>query len=246
MDLAFIQRLDDHRYDGPALVAKQGLYSLGYNCIDFYAADWASIFQLAGDESFIVAGYIWVVRAVIERLGRPPPPNIDYPDELLPLLGRAVTKSTLGEFLDSWAGEPQFLKPLEEHKAFTGILVKELRDLRRTYGLPRDLKIWCSEPIEWLSEYRVFVQQNEIIGCQHYKGNSLCFPDPDIIQCAVDRYTTAPKAYCADFGVSKNDGTLLVEVNDAHSAGSYGLDPLIYARWLECRWAELTGWSPKP
>jgi hypothetical protein len=48
-----------------------------------------------------------------------------------------------------------------------------------------------------------------------------------------------------DWGVTRDERTLLVEVNDAYSLGSYGLDPLVYAPMLADRWFEMTGSSSR-
>lgn len=57
---------------------------------------------------------------------------------------------------------------------------------------------------------------------------------------AVSDYTSAPKGYAIDFGLADDGRTLLLEVNDGYSLGSYGLFPLDYAKLLSARWAELT------
>jgi len=58
---------------------------------------------------------------------------------------------------------------------------------------------------------------------------------------------TMPNAYCLDLGfVDKaeswdvSSGTILIEANEGYALGSYGLASLVYARFLEARWEELT------
>jgi len=49
------------------------------------------------------------------------------------------------------------------------------------------------------------------------------------------------RAYCIDFGVlAEGLGTVVVEVNDSFTMGSYGLLPRAYASMIEARWEELT------
>lgn len=57
----------------------------------------------------------------------------------------------------------------------------------------------------------------------------------------VRSYVDSPSAYSIDIGLTAENETIIVEVNDGYSLGSYGLDPLLYAKLLSARWAELTG-----
>jgi hypothetical protein len=57
----------------------------------------------------------------------------------------------------------------------------------------------------------------------------------------VRSYVDSPSAYSIDIGLTDIDETIIVEINDGYSLGSYGLDPLLYAKLLSARWAELTG-----
>lgn len=65
--------------------------------------------------------------------------------------------------------------------------------------------------------------------------------DTIFINFCVKDFEGAPKAYALDFGVTKDGETILVEVNNTCSIGSYGLEPVLYARFLSARWVELTG-----
>lgn len=67
--------------------------------------------------------------------------------------------------------------------------------------------------------------------------------DPNVIECAIKDYITAPNAYGIDFGVTSSGETLLVEVNEGYALGCYGLFPHLYAKLVLTRWAELTGTS---
>jgi hypothetical protein len=43
-------------------------------------------------------------------------------------------------------------------------------------------------------------------------------------------------AYSLDFGIDENNIMKLVEVNDGHSLGSYGISAINYAKFLSARW----------
>ena len=53
-------------------------------------------------------------------------------------------------------------------------------------------------------------------------------------------FKSSPSAYALDFGIDENDRMKLVEVNDGHSLGTYGISATNYAKFLSARWAELT------
>lgn len=62
-----------------------------------------------------------------------------------------------------------------------------------------------------------------------------------VIESAVKDFAGAPAGYAADFGVTGDGRTLLVEINDGYSLGCYGLQHNLYAQLLSARWAELVG-----
>ena len=90
-------------------------------------------------------------------------------------------------------------------------------------------------------EYRVFVLNRRPFACKHYRGNSLIFPDSRVVLEAIEAYSSSPIAYALDVGVTDRGDTLLVEINDGYSLGSYGLLPIAYARFIEARWKEFWG-----
>ncbi|MGL5804285.1 MAG: ATP-grasp domain-containing protein, partial [Xenococcaceae cyanobacterium] len=65
--------------------------------------------------------------------------------------------------------------------------------------------------------------------------------DDRVIDRAVAVYKSSPKTYASDFGVTETGKTLLVEVNNGYSLGSYGLFYLDYAKFLSAKWSEMTG-----
>jgi len=71
------------------------------------------------------------------------------------------------------------------------------------------------------------------------KGDWRAYFDPAVVEAAYA--PEAPAAFALDVGVTAAGATLVVEVNDGHALGAYGLMPLAYARFLAVRWAQLTG-----
>lgn len=167
--------------------------------------------------------------------------NFDYPSELNNYLGRIVYKSTLREVhskIKDGVKSPFFIKPVDEQKLFTGVLINSFSDLPPI--LNNDTNVWVSEPIDLVSEFRCFVYYGKLIGVKNYKGNPFNMIDSKIVLNAIKDFTLQPKAFSLDFGLTRDGNTVLIEANDAHSLGSYGLVPFQYARLISARWAELT------
>ena len=65
--------------------------------------------------------------------------------------------------------------------------------------------------------------------------------DRKVIDAAVKAFPNMPAGCALDFGVTDDGRTLLIEMNDGYSLGTYGLEATLYARLLTARWAELNG-----
>lgn len=221
--------------------AWQGFHHLGYEVIPFENIETVT----DREPSDVVCGSIRQVLRSLDVQGTQKPPLLDYPDELAPYLGRKVWQTTLGEIRapEVW---PVFVKPVITHKAFTGQVIRVFRDLLETCHIDDDLKIYAAEPIDFTSEYRVFVRRGEILGCRNYKGAWFAWPDKEVIESAIRDYKSAPCAYSLDVGVTDKGETLLVEVNDFYSLGSYGLDPILYATAIADRWSEIVSTVTQP
>lgn len=189
----------------------------------------------------VVVGGIDEVRSSIAALGLPIPEHEDYPAELQSFLGRKVWQSTLHSFGAHPQNWPVFIKPADGLKKFTGKLVQSHKDLAGIFAQDSDIRIWCSEPVQFLREWRVFVRYGTILDVRPYTGTWRAAYDPKVIEAAVAAFTSAPVAYAIDFGATADGRTLLVEVNEGHSIGAYGLTPLLYAKLLSARWAQMTG-----
>jgi hypothetical protein len=168
--------------------------------------------------------------------------EVNYPDELAAFLGRRVWNTTIDRVsseTDSW---PLFVKPVE-NKRFTGCVVRGTKDLVGKGCSGEDVPVTCSEVVDFVSEYRCFVRYGKILDVRRYRGDWSIAPNRDVIESAVAAYTTAPAGYAVDFGATSDGRTLLVEVNEGHSLGCYGLQQNLYAQLLSARWAELVGTS---
>jgi len=243
MHVAYIQRNPSRPTTSPAHVAAEGFDALGYEVIWFNQEDAESLDIQAHT---VVVGFIEVFRKAIQKLTGVICPVYNYPEELRQFLGREIVQMDLRFIQNNPALWPVFIKPAEEVKTFTGRLITRDRDLVVTATLPGNTQVWVSTPVNFVSDYRCFVKNSKVMACRNYRGDPLIFPDSDQIKSMVVAWTNSPAAYCLDVGVTDSGQTLLVEVNDAYSAGTYGFDPASYARFIETRWCELTGAKPIP
>lgn len=236
MTKALIQYKNGRAFGTSAFAALLGFEDMGLEIVPFEPDGLAGISREASD---IVVGGVGVVRGALRTLGRDVP-EIDYPKELEPFLGRRVWRSTIrtvNSRADAW---PVFVKPVQG-KLFTGRLVTAEKDLvgRGTCG--ENAEVYCSEPVVFVAEWRCFVLRGQILDVRPYRGSWRAGFDPRVVEGAVAAYAGAPAGYGMDFGVTEDGRTLLVEVNDGYALGSYGLERHAYARLLSARWAELAG-----
>lgn len=169
-----------------------------------------------------------------------PPINIPASLNSEAFLGRKTYIMSMREFKDT-QNVPIFAKSADVLKQFSaGVISKEKSKNDFYYDVPDDTRVLVSEVLNIESEYRVFVNRNEIIGMKNYIGNFFVYPDPKIIKIAIASYKNPPISYTIDFGVTLEGETVLIECNDGWSVGDYGLDQDIYAKFLLDRWIQIT------
>jgi hypothetical protein len=142
---------------------------------------------------------------------------------------------------------PFFAKPQGRLKRFTGHVFGDASDLMYLEDASASTRVWCSEVVEWRSEYRVFVIRGRVVGVRHYSGDSSVPLDQQVVAETVrllEQSGEARAAYGIDFGVLRDGSTALVELNDGFGLGSYGLDPGVYTDLTITRWCELTRCPP--
>lgn len=231
------------RYDGeyPCTIngstAIDGFNYLGIKIIPFYGFGDIETDVDCGPLA-LIHGYIGDVHIALKKLGLGVPDPVDYPEELHQFLGRKIWKSVLKD-VTKHPGTEVFVKPVEQ-KLFTGFLWQgTYKNRLRVAIYDEETPVFLSTPIKFVAEYRCFVLDQKLIDVRRYNGDWSIAPDRKPIEDAVQAWI-GPRAYAMDFGVTDDGRTLLVEVNDAYALGSYGLDPVAYARMIEARWEELT------
>lgn len=236
---AIIQKRDNEFASVNACAAYLGLQERGYEIAFFNADNFDS--QRIDADTVVVGGVPFIQRAFV-RLGIEAPNLESIPASLYEFAKRKLWTSTIGEVRSEIdQGKPVFVKPVAgQLKNFAGHVATNYADLAITAGLPEHQVVSCSEPIQMVSEFRTYVTHGKAVGCKHYWGDFRKYPDFSTIDRAIAAYTESPAGYAIDFAVTDGGETVLVEVNDGFSLGSYGLHPLLYSGLLEARWQELT------
>ncbi len=215
--------------------AWQGFQELGFKPVLFQNE---SGLQGCRPDDLIVGG-ISVINSKLTEWGIHVP-EYDYPSELSDYLGRRIWTDTLNNVLSETKKWPVFVKPVKD-KVFAGFLLRSEKDIPGLREAKSDEPVLCSEPVEFLTEWRVFVRYGRILDVRPYRGDWRYHYDSDVIDRAVREFSTAPAGYAMDFGVTDDGKTLLVEVNDGFALGCYGIEPVQYAKLLSARWCELVG-----
>ncbi|WP_196893286.1 ATP-grasp domain-containing protein [Aureivirga marina] len=231
---AYIQTDKDGDYfNVNAFVAATGFKSLGFEIVKYVDVSETN----EKDKEAIFVGGIGNFRKQLQNLHIEIPKEIEYPKELESFLNRKIWKSNLEKEIQKET-TGIFIKPTKT-KLFTGKVIHQFKDY---IGLQfqDEVDILCSEVIEIATEWRCFIRYKEILDIRYYRGDWDQKLDVSIIKNAISKYDSQPASYSLDFGVDKKGNHFLIEVNDGHSLGTYGIGAISYAKFLSARWSELT------
>jgi ATP-grasp domain, R2K clade family 2 len=200
--------------------------------------------QLKLDNETLVVGDNPTITTALKRIGFNYT-NDAYPKSLEKYLGRKVWETTIRK-LTSQASFKEvsgvFVKPKSKAKLFTGFVINSDYELFQLERFSKDTDLYCSTLVNWLSEYRVFVNNSKIVGVRMYDGDEALKLDMDVVGKAVSDFENSGEkttAYGIDFGVLESGETTFIEWNDGFALGAYGLDKEIYTDLLIARWEEI-------
>ena len=201
-------------------------------------------FQITKDD--FISGDIDVMFHAMKMLGIEYSYN-DYPESLKPYLHRKVWEDELGNirreiFAEGYLKNPIFIKPKDKLKRFTGFVLETVEDLANCKGAGNQTKVWCSEPVVFIDEFRCYFKKGAKpeVGCckEDFNESNKIKVQQFLNSLILGR--EFPDAFALDLGILSTGEVTLVEMNDAFSLGLYkGCPPDFYAKCLIERWNEL-------
>lgn len=241
--LVYVQAKDGVPADEAFFKAWEGFRKRRVPC-ELFVPEQLEVDELSLSRETLVAGAIRVVESALKKLGVTIPPADNLPDKLANYRGRTIRRmkwaKLRAEAEATGLPTPLFVKPYRRNKGFPSIAVFSLDDIT-DHPLNDHDEVLVAEYVVFLTEWRCFVCNEEILQLSHYQGDPLQFPDVEVIKAAISDFgNDAPSGYGIDFGVLESGRTVLVEVNEGYSLASYGLNSVEYAEILQSRWLQLT------
>lgn len=197
---------------------------------------------------FLPVGSVEFLREVFKIIGVNPPNGIGYLDLMKDFLNRDFEICNVSHAL--YTTEKFFIKPVNT-KIFNGFVYDPLKPIeeydehdREQIEIIKGMSPFQSlirfPVVEFQSEYRIYVDEKEIMGYARYDPYGLDdAPEPDwnIVNDMINTYN-CKTTYALDVGVLVDGRTTLVEINDAWAIGLYGkaLTPKQYLHFLNKRW----------
>jgi hypothetical protein len=149
-----------------------------------------------------------------------------YPCEFLPWYGRKIRRTTLDTLDHKFNDVIKSVTP----KMFNGGVQSKfevINQILHKINNESDVDVYVSPILDIRSEWRCFVYNDEIVGCQYYSGDPFKFPNVTYFNDIVsDLQMSVP--YCLDLGVLYDGTTIVIEVNDILASGNYGHEYKLY------------------
>lgn len=228
--------------------AMYGFRELGAEIIPYQKID--EIYDNVRRED-IVLDYIDQYKSIFLKFGIVPDVP-DYPDILKPFFGRNIWKDTIDSISsneEKWS-VGYFVKPIRG-KAFVGKIISSISDLVGCGNCYENYEVLVSEPLDICAEWRCFITYDRIVDVRPYgvlldtaRKSYMYHYDAKVLEAMLEsfnKWEERPAACSMDICVTKDNKTLLVELNDAYALGCYGLAGIYYAKLISARWSQLTG-----
>lgn len=219
--------------DADAMAAYEGFDYLSLKVYPFTRLDILSNKFSSNYTKAVFVGSTQTIEMVLSAIGKRPLP-LDYPFELnlIKYMRRSVkliqTQQATEQYLET--NVPFFIKSYNP-KVYCGFLIREPHQLNYLEQ-HKDELAWMSQPIILTSEWRCFVHNCQLVDARPYQGDFTISPDFGLVNEMIRDYKGAPIAYTLDVGITSEEQTALVEVNDFWAIGGYGLAPETYAIML--------------
>lgn len=236
---AYLEKIGGEWLDDFVYMSKEPLKALGFEIVAFDGDDIEGTLTCypLDIEKDVIIGSVEASSHFFKACGIEVPKYLGYPTELYGFLGREIIQTKLG-----LATRPSFVKPANDVKLFTGSVISNEESFKFLIDFTEateNTDVLQSEIVEFVSEYRCFVHQDELKGIQYYLGDFKVYPDVSVIEDMITAYRSSNCAYTLDVAVTADGRTLLVEVNDMWAIGSYGFDARTYALMCVRRMREI-------
>ncbi|MCO7226180.1 ATP-grasp domain-containing protein [Pleionea sp. CnH1-48] len=160
---AYIQTKGNNkfRHEEQLVVSELGVRGISF---DVFTEKRINRRNLPLDINTLVVGDMNCIYGALKQLNIEIPEANTYPKSLRKYLYRDVFESTIGDLeyhLRNGTG-PLFAKPANKQKVFTGRVFETEQDLYYIQGISRRQKVYCTKPVNFISEFRVYIVDSEI------------------------------------------------------------------------------------
>lgn len=218
-----------HHFDAACALYGAKDRGLDYRLTTYEEVESGKFNNLIKDHLFV--GSVEFMRLVFSKIGK---------DIRLPRNSNRMSKiMTLREaHLISKMGK-LFIKPLEI-KLFTGLVLDGCK-YSCLEGLPGETKVLTYGVVDGItSEWRAYINNDQIIDCRNYAGDFKISPDYQYIESVIkENKVDFPQTYTIDVGVLEDGQNIVVEFNDMWAIGNYGIDNMTYLKLLTERYFEI-------
>ena len=242
---AFVQQQGNNKLGIEEAMVSRELISRGIE-VELFSKKMISRRALPLSKNTLVVGDMDVMYGALKQLDVEIPIANSYPPSLNYLLFRNIRKGTILdlECLLRDGSDPIFVKPAGTQKRFTGRIFESEQDLYFVGSVSRKQKVWFSDTVSFVSEFRVYVVDSVSRCIAPYEGDYNIGVRKEAILTAIeklDSYNESMAGYAIDFGVLDTGETALIEMNDGFAVGAYdGISGKDYTDMLLARWLELT------
>jgi len=247
---AFLEKIENDYLDDFVYISKYVLLNRGIEVVDFDGTIKNSLARLNPSINDICIGSVEACSKFFQLIGIDEPKYLGYPEELKQYYKRDMWYSKFQDVKHF----PVFIKPRHEVKLFTGTVLntQENYDFVKTYyqEVKPETELYCSDILEFLSEYRCFVHDGKLKGIQWYAGDFKLTLNCDHIariEQIIQKFYSAPIAYTLDIGIIEYKPDIayydiaIVEVNDMWAIGSYGFNAKDYVKMTIDRFNQIKG-----